>query len=528
MPNALNILWIQLKEIWRHFGASQRFSVVSGLVVTLALMAGLIVWSARPDFRLLYSGLSLKDASSMREKLDDEKVRTVVRDSGHALYVPAADVYRARLLLASQGFPKDTTVGFELFEQPKFGLTDFAQQVNYQRSLQGELERTISSMQGIDSARVLLVMPRDKLFASEREKQASASILLRTSGGVALLPAQVQSIVQLVGSSVPGLQPTAVTVSDQNGNLLSRRVDSSEDSLEQAGDQLVAQEKTEAMLSKKAQEMLDRAFGAGRSIVRVTVAIDLSKIDRRSESYDNENKVVRSETIESENTSAPGAAAGGAAGVVANIPVGSPASGTVDQNLSKSKKENIRTEYAIPSDVEHVIQRGARIQRLSISVCVARGQNPRTPEELKQIEQMVRHAVGFVENEIRKDSIEVTEMEFMPSDPVPVSKTSWWNVWPDGLSTLGRGVLGAIVLFIVYRMSRRIMSNMLVRREEAGVPIQSLIGDDAGGGVEGRRTMFHAGVGAPVDSHLEEITRIAEQNPKSIAAWISNVTGTGS
>ena len=120
MPNALKVLGLQLKEIWHHFGPSQRFSAVFGLLVALALMAGLVVWSSRPDFRLLYAGLTLKDASSMREKLQDEKIRTEVRDSGHALYVPSADVYRARLLLAGQGFPKETSAGFELFEQPKF------------------------------------------------------------------------------------------------------------------------------------------------------------------------------------------------------------------------------------------------------------------------------------------------------------------------------------------------------------------------------------------------------------------------
>ncbi len=524
MPNALKVLGLQLKEIWHHFGPSQRFSAVFGLLVALALMAGLVVWSSRPDFRLLYAGLTLKDASSMREKLQDEKIRTEVRDSGHALYVPSADVYRARLLLAGQGFPKETSAGFELFEQPKFGLTDFAQQVNYQRSLQGELERTIASMQGIDSARVLLVLPRDKLFASDSEKRASASILLRTSGGSALTPSQVQSIVQLVSSSVPGLQPTSVTVTDQNGNLLSRRVDSPEEPLEQANDQLAAQEKAEAMLSKKAQDMLDRALGAGRSIVRVTLVMDLSKIERRSESYDSQNKVVRSETIESENSVSPGGGAGGAAGVVANVPVGSPSSATVDQNQSKSKKENIRTEYAIPTDVQHVIQRGARIQQLSISVCIARGATPRAPDELKRIDQMVRNAVGFVDNDTRKDSIEVTEMEFAPAEPV--AKTPWWNLLPIHWGAIGRGALGLLVLLIVYRVSRRIMAGLVVQREEAGVPIQSLTGSySAGGGAA--HSSFRAEVSGPSGSHLEEITRIAEQNPKSIAAWISNVTSTG-
>lgn len=217
--NSLKLLGLQLKEIWKHFGVNQKASTLFALVVVIVAVVGLLYWSARPDYRLLYSGLSLKDAGAMQEKLNEQKIPVELKDSGTAIYVPVNEVYRARLFLASKGLPKDTSTGFELFEQPKFGLTDFAQQVNYQRALQGELERTISSMNGIEGAKIMLVLPKDKLFASDKNQKASASIMVTLGAGMALSPSQVQSIVQLVASSVPALTANDITVSDQSGPM---------------------------------------------------------------------------------------------------------------------------------------------------------------------------------------------------------------------------------------------------------------------------------------------------------------------
>ena len=161
MANSLGLLGHQLKELWSHFGVNQKVSTVLALLVVVGMSTGILLWSSRPSYSLLYAGMDLEDAATAREKLTEERIAVQVRDSGHSLFVASGDVYRARLLLASSGLPKKTSSGFELFEQPKFGLTDFAQRVNYQRALQGELERTISSMEGIDSARVMVVLPSD-------------------------------------------------------------------------------------------------------------------------------------------------------------------------------------------------------------------------------------------------------------------------------------------------------------------------------------------------------------------------------
>jgi flagellar M-ring protein FliF len=490
------------------------------LLITVGAVAALLFWAGRPDYRLLYADLSLEDAAVIREKLEDERIPLEIKNSGRTIFVPAGDVYRARLLLASEGLPKDTTAGFELFEEPKFGLTEFAQRVNYQRALQGELERTISTMDGIERARVILVLPKDKLFATEEERKGSASIMLSVSGGFGVNQSQVASITHLVASAVPALEPGSITVSDQTGRLLSSSKGPADSSAVQANDQLAAKEKTEQMLTDKAQTMLDHAMGTGRSIVRIDVDMDFSKIEKRIENYDAENKTVRSEVIESESSTSPGGSGGSVAGVVANIPVGTPQQGSIEGEMSKRKKENITTEYAIPSDVQMISTHGARVKQISAAVCVAQGENPRTADELKKIEGMVSRAVGLVNNETRQDYIEVTEMPFPEIEkaaPMP-----WWGQLPVPVDVLMRGLLGALLLLIVYLVSRKVMAGLVVQREEAGVPVEALAPGGAPAERELGRGMRPEEEELVVDA-LDEVRTIAEQNPKAIAAWITSM-----
>ncbi len=280
MQDSLNMLSKQVREIWRQFGPSQRLSVVMSLLAVVAILGALLHWSSRPDYRVLYSNLSLTDASQMREKLDEAKIAVKLGQSGMSISVPASKLYSARLMLAAEGLPGDSSIGFELFEQPKFGLTDFAQKVNYQRALQGELERTIASMRGIRSARVMLVLPKDHLFADEEDRKAQASVLLNLNGSIALGDSQVQSIVHLLASSVQRLGPTQITVTDHTGRLLTRS-HNTDDVMEHGSEQLDLQERTEKRLVEKAQAILDRAMGGGNSIVRESELLDYSDIEKR-------------------------------------------------------------------------------------------------------------------------------------------------------------------------------------------------------------------------------------------------------
>jgi flagellar M-ring protein FliF len=517
MTNSISLLGMQLKEIWSHFGINQKVSTILALLLVIGITAGILTWSSAPSYSLLYSGMALEDAASAREKLTEERIPVQVRDSGHSLYVGARDVYRSRLLLASQGLPKKSSSGFELFEEPKFGLTDFAQKVNYQRALQGELERTISTMDGIESARVIVVLPSDRLFASESEKKATASIMLNVGAG-GIEQAQVRSIKQLVGCSVPGLSPSAITVSDQQGRLLSKSQDDEGLETGVASDQMEVQQKCEKLLAMKAQNLLDTALGKGRSVVQVSVLMDFSKIDKKKETLDVAGRVIVSEQIKSESSSSPNGTA--ASGVVATVPVGNPSALSTGQSDSKTKSEDINTQYQVPSAMEHVVESGARVKSISVSVAVAAGDTPRTPADVTQIEELVKSALGLVTSADRTDSIKVAEMEFVETAAVSRAP-SILDRLPVAPGVIVNGVGGVLLLIVIVVMSRRISSRLSVTSEETGMQVASLAAGQAAaaGGFQA------GGMGdeVPVNT-LDYLTRLAEHNPKAIATWINTVS----
>ncbi len=527
MPNALPALTKHLQEIWRHFGRVQKLNTLVGLLIAVGVVVGLLFWSAKPDYRLLYSGLSLKDAAAIRERLDDEKIPLQLQEGGRAVHVKAEDLYRARLLLAASGLPEDKSAGFEMFESPKFGLTDFAQRVNYQRALQGELERTIMAMDGIKSARIMLVLPKERLLATEEEKQSRASILLTLQAGRTLEAGQIQSIVQLVSGSVQNLDPSSITVTDQNGRLLNRGGGESDEPYELTDSQLAVKEKTEKMLTRKAQDMLDTALGLGKSLVKVNVHLNFDKVEKRSENYNKTGRVAQSEQIESESSSSPAGSRGKVAGVVANIPVRNPGSGAAEQGMSTMKKENIKSDYLVPNEVAHVIERGGRLVNLSVSVAVAQGEAPRAAEDLKKISDMVKGAVGFTDDSLRKDSIDVVEMPFATlarEAPGP-----WYTRFPFGLDSIGQWGIAIIVLLVAFMVMRSVMSGLGIRRAEAGVPVQELMEQsEAESAAAAEKALPAEEEGeTPISitqRQLEEIAHIAKDNPKIVAAWITGVT----
>ncbi|QBG47377.1 flagellar M-ring protein FliF [Verrucomicrobia bacterium S94] len=404
----------------------------------------------------------------------------------------------------------DSSTGFELFEQPKFGLTDFAQKVNYQRALQGELERTISAMEGIRAARVMLVLPKEQLFSSEEERRSRASVLLTLNGSATIGDAQVQSIVHLLASSVQNLDPMQVTVTDQAGHLLTRS-HSADNVMEHGNEQLDVQERTEQRLVEKAQAILDRALGSGNSIVRVNVSLDFSDTEQRSEMFDAENRVATSERIVSEDKSVGSSRAGGRAGVTANVSIGNPTDMKLDTGGNKDKSEEIYTEYVVPSNVSMVRQKGIRIEKLSVAVCLAQeGDSPRTEAEITAISELVSNALGV--NPDRSDTIHVTEMPFV--DPPPPAEPEWWERLPVSYDALFRGLGGFVALCIVFGASRKVKRVLLASTPTLETPINEARQEER----------EHILQEEPVDieNYIETVDRLARNNPKTVAAWITN------
>lgn len=519
MMGALSLLFRQLGTLWQHFGINQKVSIILALLVTVAAIGTIVYTSSRPDFRLLYSGMTLEDAARARELLEDERISVQLRNNGHALHVPAGDVYRARLLLATAGLPGDASTGLELFEQPKFGLTEFAQQVNYQRALQGELERTIVSIDGVQAARVMLVMPRDRLFATEQDKSGSASIMLTLRRGAQISPHQVMSINQLVSSAVPGLSEGHVTITDQSGRLLSDPRHQEDHALGMPRRQMDIQRSVEEELTRKAQDMLDLAIGPGQSIVRVSADLDFRQIERFNETFDPEARIVIRETVSTENSSEPITLAGAG---MARVAVGTPADIMIEQAMGQLRREDVDTEYRVPSGRETIVDRGGRIARLSVSVSVAQGAEPRSAEAMQQIERMVRSAVGYSAE--RRDSVEVLEMAFAPmSDPSHVTGWRWWELVPVAPGTALRTLMGIALLLTLYIMSRKALRQLNVQREEVGVPVSELSEHRKEEEEEEAPQLPQYDPFAEAGEEFNEIEyvkRLADHDPAAISTWI--------
>ncbi len=519
MTGGFPILWRQLTELWGHFGVRQKFSTIFALLVTVIAVGGLLYWSSRPCYRLLCANLPLEEAAKAQEKLEEKRILVKLSDSGHALYVPAGDVYRSRLLLASAGLPKSNggNVGFEMFAEPKFGLTDFAQQVNYQRALQGELQNTIMAMDGITSARVLLSLPKDKMFAAENEAHPTASVIINVPEP--LSGEQVRSLTHLVSAGVPGLRVADITITDQNGRLMSRGGGSGAEG-ELSGDasnQMEIRAKIEEQLTRKAQRMLDLALGhdakgRARSTVQVSADLDFSRLDKERETLDSEGRVVTSETISSESTTTPSGADNRGQGQV-NV------SGANDQSAAKTKKEDINTKYQVPRSTEKIHESGPRIRALSVSVCVeADSKKARTPEELEKLEQMVGNAVGVVKSDTRNDKIKVVEMSFPEHQAEPRTSTID-TLW------MARGyassfVIVAAVLAALFFLRRRAVAGLDIESSEVGMPLRNLASVEGGAGRGGAGNRFAA---VSQGSEMELIASIAEQEPKTLATWIASV-----
>ncbi len=523
MTGGFPILWRQLTDLWGHFGVQQKFSTIFALIVVIVSIGGLLFWSSRPSYRLLYANMPLEDAAKAQEKLEEKRILVQLNDSGHALYVPAADVYRSRLLLASAGLPKNNggSAGFEMFAEPKFGLTDFAQQVNYQRALQGELQNTIMAMDGITSARVLLSLPKSKLFSTEEEPHPSASVIITVPQP--LSAEQVRSLTHLVSAGVAGMRVTDITITDQNGRLLSRGGGSSgaDSSDASAGNQMEIRAKIEEQLALKGQRMLDLALGmdaAGRprATVQVSADLDFSRTEKERETLDAEGRVVTSETISSESSTTPGGGESRVAGVTGNIPVSGAAAGASDQGGAKTKKEDINTKYQVPRSMERTHEDGARIRGLSVSVCIAADKQPRTPAAIEELKKMVGAAVGVVQSDTRKDSIAAVEMTF--PEPPPVPRADWRETLWQARGYASPLVMVGVMLSALFFLRRKAVAGLDIESSDVGMPLRNLAPGE--GNLNGSMNRMPA---VAHGTEMEMLTGIAEQEPKTLATWIASV-----
>src|SRR5580658_6948920 len=289
MNKNLSQLGQQLLAIWKQLGLNQRISIVLATAVVFIGLCTVALWSSRPDYALLYGKLDDGEASKIVAALDEAKVPYQVR--GGSIYVPNDKVYAMRMQMAGKGIPRGEGVGFEIFDKANFGISDFVQRANYTRAVQGELARTISQLDQVESARVMIVMPENRLL-SDAQRKPTASVFVRIKGNGQLPSAAVNSIRFLVANSVEGLQVNNVSVVDNGGNVLSENEET--DSVAGlSNNQLTARRNFEQYLTKKAQGMLEQVLGAGKAIVRVSAELNWDTITKTEDKFDPDGQVVK-------------------------------------------------------------------------------------------------------------------------------------------------------------------------------------------------------------------------------------------
>lgn len=391
-----------LASLWKELGLNQKVSLIVAVFGVVAALVALGIWSRQPDMQLLYGRLSEKDASVIIAQLQSQNIPHKVANGGATVYVAADQVYRLRMELAAKGVPSGDGVGFEIFDKAQFGLSDFVQRTNYARAIQGELARTISQLDGVRSARVMIVQPENRLLLTDQSIKPTASVFVELARS-RLEPEAVNSIRHLVANAVQGLTPDQVAVVDHRGRVLSEEL-RADPALSTASSQMRYRQQVEDYFSKKVESMLAAVVGPNSAIVRVSADIDTEATSQMQEKYDPEGQVIRSQTqTEATTVSVEGKAQGGAVGVSSNTPDRANVADqeTARTNNAETSTKNRTTTFEIGKIVTNVTRGPGTIKSLTASVFVAERLGPdgkalkRTAEELQALKQVVINALGL-------------------------------------------------------------------------------------------------------------------------------------
>lgn len=558
----------RLRTAFARLSSQQKILLGIALAAIVALLVASNTWLKQADYKVLFSNLGERDGGAIITALEQLNVPYKFSDGGGAILVPSNRVHEVRLRLATQGLPKGGAVGFELMENQKFGISQFAEQVNYQRALEGELARTIMSVAAVESARVHLAIPKPTVFVRE-ETKPSASVLLNLYPGRGLEPAQIAGIQNLVAASVPQLPPASVTILDQSGAMLSQL----KSKLLEAGldpTQIKYIQEVEASVIKRIEDILTPIVGRDNVRVQVAADIDFSQTEQTAETH-RPNTTPPDIAIRSQQTSETASAtpsATGVPGALTNQPPvpatapltqpavpgagaagqpGAPLPGQVNaagvqapiasvaQPLSTRKDSTIN--YEVDKTIRHTRQSVGMIKRLSAAVVVNQRKEagkdgkpvskPLGDAELKQINDLVREAMGFSVD--RGDTVSVANAAFTASDRPETDIPVWKD--PEmralGLDLFKYAAIAAILAYLLLGVVRPLVKTMFPPPLE---PEKSLGGNiDVVAGEEGEGEA--AGEGKPLsaaelfEQRLQEARELATRDPKIVANIVKEWMG---
>lgn len=469
----------QLREILSKLSVAQQ--VLFGLAGAGILIAGIAValLGGRTDWRLLYGRLDAAEVGRIVSVLESQKIPHRIVSGGNAIQVSAEQVHSVRAQLAAKGMPKADGTGFEIFDKPAFGMSDFVQRANYVRALQGELARTLQQIDGVENARVMIVLPENRLVI-DAQRKATASVFLNVRMAGLLTQEAVSAIRFLVSNSVEGLQARDVTVVDNYGAVLSEPSDESSGA-SAVGGQLQQRKNIERYLTEKLRSMFETILGPGQAVVRVSAEISFDAVTRTSEYYDPAGSVPKNQKRTQEITDSVNPIAGGVAGVVANTGTNLNAAGSQGSRLQKIDQTD---DFYVSRSQTNVVAGIGGLRKISAAVFVnqryeGKGADrkavPRTQTDIDKLKRAAERALGLTKTDEALGDVAVEELPF--NEEPKIEETARMDreaLWIKGMEAarIGGMLLGSfLILFLLWRMLRRGSEEMIA----AGVPVGQLM-----------------------------------------------------
>ncbi len=555
----------------------RQVGLLVGLAASVAIGFAVVLWSQQPDYRPLFSSLAGMDTNQVIETLAAADIAYTIEPNSGALLVKSEDYGRAQLKLAGAGMaPSDGNIGFEILDQEQgLGTSQFMETTRYRRGLEGELARTISSLNNVKGARVHLAIPKSSVFVRD-ERKPSASVLVELYPGRALEPSQVMAIVNLVATSVPELTKSQITVVDQKGSLLSDQQEMSE--LTMAGKQFDYSRRMESLFTQRVHNILQPVLGSGRYKAEVSADVDFSAVESTSEMFNPDQPALRSEQQVNEQRSSslppqgvpgalsnqpPGAAAAPEQAAAAPATPGPIASGQplLDANGQQvidpatglpmlapypaDKREQSTRNFELDRSISYTKQQQGRLKRLSVAVVLddqlkinaETGEASRAPwsaEDLARFTRLVQDAVGF--DASRGDSVSVINTSFT-TDLADIVELPWYQneLFLMAMGGLKQLVPALLIFILVWFVLRPVMKN-IANPNKAGAGSGGDVDLGDMGGLDGELSADRVSLGGPqsillpspsegYDAQLNAIKSLVAEDPGRVAQvvkeWIN-------
>lgn len=518
-------------QFWHGFNSlapSKRIMVIVTTILSIVVMCAFIFLMNQKEYGILFSELSTDDAGKIIARLQEKKVTYKLSSAGDSILVPSTKVSELRLELASAGLPQGGAVGFEIFDKKSFGVTDFVQQLNYQRALQGELARTINNLDEVQASRVHIVMPKKSLFI-ENETQPTASVFVKLKSGRKLGTTQVDGIVHLVASSIEELEPENVMIVDSTGRMLSKQQPGSSIS-KRTTSQNEYQRSVEKELANSIQSMLARVVGDDRALARVSATVDFRVMEKTEEIYDSEEPAVRSRHKKTERSGKP--PAGGGQSTVAPIKINS---GRGYETNHERLDEVVN--YEINRTINKTVMPVGNITKLSVAVLVdgiyhkndkgMEEYQPRPKKEMKSIEDLVKKAIGF--DAKRGDQVVVTSVPFKRVTPeLAMSEGgSWKSKISLFIPVLKYIISFAAIVFVVMFILRPVVRSLVERGgDDEAVRARAILASTRGGDQQldmgSVAALSLEGPPGPGSEEIVAVKNLADNDAKGFAEVMRN------